>query len=126
MFEMQPYIVYIKPDEQNRIQAVNSSAFLTNTDGWVEIDRGFDDRFHHAQGNYFPKPKFDERGICRYLYTPDAETLWRERTQAEMDAEWEEPVPAEPIEKRVENVEGKTAELEESLDMLLSGVTSDE
>lgn len=38
----------------------------------------------------------------------------------------EPPVPTEPIEKRVETVEGKTAELEESLDMLLSGVTSDE
>ena len=39
MFEMQPYVVYIKVDEQNRIQAVDSSAFLTDTDGWVEIDR---------------------------------------------------------------------------------------
>lgn len=126
MFDMQPYIVYIKTDDQNRIQDVNSSAFIRDTDGWVEIDRGFDVRHHHAQGNYFQKPKFDERGICRYLYTPDAEPLWRERTQEEMDADWVEPVPAETIEKRVETVEGKTAELEESLDMLLSGVTSDE
>lgn len=125
-FEMQPYIVYVSPDTQNRIQAVNSSAFLRETDGWIEIDRGFDVKHHHAQGNYFPLPIYDERGICRYLYTPGEETLWRERTQEEMDADWEEPVPTEPIEKRVETVEGKTAELEESLDMLLSGVTSDE
>ena len=92
----------------------------------MEIDRGYDDRHHHAQGNYFDKPIYDERGIMRYLYTPDADTIWRERTQTEMDADWEEPVPTEPIEKRVETVEGKTAELEESLDMLLSGVTEDE
>ena len=125
-FEMQPYIVYIKPDAQNRIVYVDSSAFLTGTDGWIEIDRGFDDAHHHAQGNYFPLPIYDERGIMRYLYTPDGESLWRERTKAEMDADWEEPVPTEPIEKRVETVEGKTAELEESLDILLSGVTADE
>lgn len=126
MFEMQPYIVYVKHDEQNRIIAVNSSAFIRDTDGWVEIDRGFDVKHHHAQGNYFPMPIYDERGICRYLYTPDADTLWRERTQEEMDADWEEPVPAESIEKRVETVEGKTAELEETLDMILTGVTEDE
>lgn len=111
-YEMQPYIVYIKPDEQNRIQAVDSSAFLTNTDGWIEIDRGFGDRYHHAQGNYFPKPKFDERGITRYLYTPDGETLWRERTQEEMDADWVEPVPVpDPIE-RIAELEAKLAAYE--------------
>ena len=93
MFETQPYIVYIKPDAKNRITAVDSSAFIANVDGWIEIDRGFDVKHHHAQGNYFPKHLYDERGIMRYLYTPDADTLWRERTQEEMDADWEEPVP---------------------------------
>lgn len=98
MFDMQPYIVYIKTDDQNRIKAVNSSAFLRDTDGWVEIDRGFDTRHHHAQGNYFEKPLYDERGIMRYLYTPDGENLWRERTLEEMDADWVEPVP--PVDPR--------------------------
>lgn len=142
MFEMLPYIVYIKPDDQKRIDAVNSSAFLTNTDGWREIDRGFDDRHHHAQGNYFPQSLYDERGIHRYMtalltdesdreafhtYEYNGET-WGiyERTQEEMDADYIPPAPAKPIEKRVENVENKTAELEESLDMLLTGVTEDE
>lgn len=106
-YEMQPYIVYIKPDEQNRIQAVDSSAFLRDTDGWIEIDRGVTDRHHHAQGNYFPLPIYDERGIMRYLYTPDDESLWRERTQAEMDADWVEPVPVpDPIE-RIAELEAK-------------------
>lgn len=139
--EMQPYIVYIKSDEQNRIKSVNSSAFLRDTDGWVEIDRGFDDKHHHAQGNYFPSPIYDERGIMRYMTAPIADYPDREayhvykrngeqwgiyeRTQEEMDADYIPPVPAASIEKRVENVEGKTAELEESLDMLLSGVTAD-
>lgn len=87
---MNLYIVYVKPDEQNRIQAVNSSAFLTNTDGWVEIDSGSDDRFHHAQGNYFGKPLHDERGICRYKLANGQPV---ERTQEEMDADYIPPVP---------------------------------
>lgn len=91
--EMQPYIVYVKTDAQNRITAVNSSAFLRDTDGWREIDQGYSVRYHHAQGNYFPNHIYDERGIYRYLYTPDGETLWRERTQEEMDADWDLPEP---------------------------------
>lgn len=114
-YEMQPYIVYIKPDAQNRIQAVDSSAFLTDTNGWIEIDRGFDVKHHHAQGNYFPKPKFDERGICRYLYTPDGESLWRERTQAEMDADWEEPVHQPDPTERIAALEAAMTAIEEGI-----------
>ena len=64
--EIKPYIVYVKLDDANCITAVNSSAFLRDTDGWTEIDSGYTQRHHHAQGNYFPKPIMDERGICRY------------------------------------------------------------
>ena len=38
-FAMHPYIVYVKPDDQNRIVSVNSSAFIADLTGWVEIDR---------------------------------------------------------------------------------------
>ena len=120
--EMKPYIVYVKPDAQNRITAVNSSAFLTCTDSWVEIDSGYGDKYHHAQGNYFSKPIYDERGICLYKLV-DGKPV--ERTADEKDADHTEPVQHINIEARVENVESKTAALEESLDMLLSGVTSD-
>ena len=64
--KMQPYIVYIKTDRENRITAVHSSAFVKDTEGWTEIDSGFGDRYHHAQGNYFAKPIMDERGVWRY------------------------------------------------------------
>ena len=53
MFEIKPYEVYIKVDEKNRITSVNSSAFLTDLTGWIKIDEGFGDKYHHAQGNYF-------------------------------------------------------------------------
>lgn len=65
-YEMTPYIVYVKTDDTNRITAVNSSAFLTDTTGWVEIDSGYGDKYHHAQGNYFPQPIWTEGGAYRY------------------------------------------------------------
>ena len=61
-----PYLVYVHADEQGRITDVQSSAFLTDPAGWVEIDHGFGDRYHHAQANYLPETLYDERGICRY------------------------------------------------------------
>lgn len=85
-FEMEPYIVYVKTDDQNRITAINSSAFIPDPSEWIEIDRGFGDKHHHAQGNYFDKPIRDMRGICRYKLE-DGKPV--ERTQEEMDADWE-------------------------------------
>ena len=61
-----PYLVYVRADELGRITDVQSSAFLTDPEGWVEIDRGCGDRYHHAQANYLPETLYDERGIPRY------------------------------------------------------------
>lgn len=61
------YIVYVKTNSDGYITAVNSSAFLTDTTGWVEIDRGYGDKYHHAQGNYFPHPIITEGGAYRYM-----------------------------------------------------------
>lgn len=58
--------VYIKIDTENRIISVNSSAFLQDTTGWIGIDEGNGDRYHHAQGNYFPKPIITDGGAYRY------------------------------------------------------------
>ena len=65
-FAMNPYIVYAKTDSGGYITAVNSSAFLPDTAGWTEIDRGFGDKHHHAQGNFFPQPLITEGGAYRY------------------------------------------------------------
>ena len=100
--EMQPYIVYVKVDERNRITAVNSSAFITDVTCWVEIDRGFGDKYHHAQGNYFPKPIMDERGIWRYKLDGDKPV---ERTQEEMDADYVPPVPKTSDAERIAQLE---------------------
>ena len=110
--EMQPYIVYVKPDEKDRIIAVNSSAFLTYADGWAEIDSGYGDKYHHAQGNYFDKPIYDERGICRYKLV-DGKPV--ERTQEEMDADWEPPVPMPDQNARIEALEAAMHAIEEGI-----------
>lgn len=60
------YIVYVKPNENSYITAVNSSAFLTDTTDWMEIDRGYGDKYHHAQGNFFPEPILTDGGAYRY------------------------------------------------------------
>ena len=86
--QLSPNIVYVKLDDANRIITVNSSAFLPDIVGWTEIDRGYTQRYHHAQGNYFPQPIMDERGIYRYKLV-DGKPI--ERTQEEMDADYAEP-----------------------------------
>lgn len=97
----QPYKVLVRVDDAGRVVAINSSAFVQDTGGWAEIDSGFSDRHHHAQGNYFPKPIYEERGIPVYKYV-DGKVL--ERTQEEIDADYHEPVP-QPSETDIALVE---------------------
>lgn len=64
--EMNRYIVYAKLNTDGYIIAVNSSAFLTDTAGWIEIDSGYGDKYGHAQSNYFSKPIRTISGAYRY------------------------------------------------------------
>lgn len=122
-FVMQPYGVYVKTDAQNRITAIDSSAFLPDTAGWMKIDEGHGDRYHHAQGNYLPGPLMDMRGICRYKLV-DGKPV--ERTQEEMDADYTPPVAVpdgsmESLTAEVAALKESNAQLQEALDLLLSG-----
>lgn len=121
-FEMQPYGVFIKVDDDGRITDINSDAFLTDTHGWIPLDSGFSDKYHHAQGNYLPKSIMDERGIYRYKFE-DGKPV--ERTQEEMDADYTEPPEAPDQEERLAKLEKENAYLKESLELLLAGVTED-
>lgn len=60
--------VYIKTDENNNIIDINSSIFIKDITGWIEIDNGTGDKYAHAQGHYFDKPLMTETGIYRYQY----------------------------------------------------------
>ncbi len=81
------YTVYIQTDANGNITAVNSSAFLSDTTGWIKIDEGTGDKYHHAQGNYFEQPIYTGQGICRY-HLVDGVTV--EKTPEEIAAE--EPI----------------------------------
>lgn len=114
---MEPYKVYIKVDSNNKIIAINSSAFISDLENWIEIDSGYGDKYHHAQGNYFPKPIYDDRGIPQYLYTPEnQEQKWRERTKEEMDSDYKPPVVAPSSEERITNLENALSALQEGID----------
>lgn len=72
MNEIYNYRVFIKLNSDNEITAVNSSAFLMDTEGWIEIDSGIGDKYHHAQNNYFNNPLTDENGLYNYKFVDGA------------------------------------------------------
>ena len=102
--DMQPYIVYVRADDAGCITAINSSAFIADVTGWVQIDSGHGDRYHHAQGNYFDKPLCDERGICHYKLVNGRPV---ERTQEEMDADYVPPEVKPTDTERISQLESE-------------------
>ena len=103
----EPYKVYVQTDGENRVISINSSAFVGG-EGWVQIDEGYTDKYHHAQGNYFPHPLYDERGICRYKLV-DGKPV--ERAQEEMDADYVPPEIKPTTEQRVDALENTTDDI---------------
>lgn len=86
------YKVLAKTDDVGRVTAINSDAFV-NGDGWTQIDEGEGDRYRHAQNNYLLEPLTDERGVYRYKLV---DGLVAQRTQAEMDADFDALPTPEP------------------------------
>ncbi len=79
------YNVYIKIDSQNRVVDINSDAFLEDSTGWIKIDSGYGDKYHHAQGNYLEKSVFDFCGCANYKYLSSTIV---ERSEAEKAEEF--------------------------------------
>ncbi len=84
--------VLVRIDDAGRVTAINSDAFVSG-DGWTQIDEGEGDRYRHAQNNYLLKPLTDERGVYRYKLV---DGLVVQRTQAEMDADFDARPAPEP------------------------------
>lgn len=117
------YIVYVKPNENGYITAVNSSAFLADTTGWTKIGQGHGDKYHHAQGNYFPEPVTTDGGAYRYKLVDNMPV---ECTAEEIAGQEAENLPgsdALTLENRVTNLEADSSEMKEALEMILAGVT---
>lgn len=107
-----PDIVYVKPNDSSYITAVNSSAFLTDTTGWVKIDEGYDDKYHHAQGNYFPEHIMTDGGAYRYkLVDGKAVECTPKEIAAQEEANKPDPAPSGNLEERVTAVESDVANL---------------
>lgn len=103
-----PYKVLVRVDDSGRVVAINSNAFITNTDGWIEIDSGLGDKYHHAQGNYLESPLMDERGL--FLYKLESGKAVK-RSAAEVEADYK-PQPAAPTQ------EERLAALEDAFNLL--------
>lgn len=105
------YIVYVRVNELGYIVEINSSAFISDTTGWIEIDSGYGDKHHHAQGNYFPQPLYDVRGSANYKLENNIPV---ERSDEEKEAEIaNRPAPMPSYNDRV-------AALEEAMLVMLS------
>ena len=100
--------VYIKIDNENRITAVKSEIFISDTSDWVEIDNGDGVRFVHAQGNYLPKPITDENGVYRYKFENGAIC---ERSEGEMAADMPVPEPTPPTNAELAQAIAELAEV---------------
>lgn len=98
------YRVFVRADESGRIMEINSDAFLADPAGWVQIDEGTGDRYHHAQNNYLSGPLYDDRGIQRYKLVDGAVV---ERTPEEIEVDYVPPKPTKSV-----------AELEEEISLL--------
>ena len=93
------YIVYVKTDDSGHITAVNSSAFLGDGTGWTEIDSGSGDKYHHAQGNYFPMPIMTDGRAYRYkLVNGKPVECTPEEIAEQEQANQPEPTPSIPEE----------------------------
>lgn len=79
---MDEYIVYAKTNENGVVVEIGSSAFLGDVSGWVEIDRGVGDKFHHAQSGYLEKGLADGDGIYNYKLDGNALVLRSESEKA--------------------------------------------
>lgn len=106
------YSVYVNLNSNGYITAVNSSAFLADTTGWVEIDRGNGDKYHHAQGNYVEKPIVTDGGAYRYKLVDGKAVECTPEEIAEQEAALQpEPVPPDDLSERVAAMESDVASL---------------
>lgn len=112
-----PYIVYVKTNSNGYIMAVNSAIFLTDTTGWVEIDSGYGDKYHHAHGNYFPESIMTDGGAYRYKLV-DGKPVECSAEEIAQQEEANKPVPTPTPEERIAELEAENRTLTAQVDAL--------
>lgn len=119
---MHDYIVYVIPNDAGYIAAVNSSEFLPDTTGWVEIDRGAGDKYHHAQNNYFGQPIRTESGVYRYKLVDGKPVECTPEDIAAQIAAQPEPTPVPTAQENADAITELQLALAEVYETMLGGV----
>lgn len=105
------YVVYVRKIAEGYITAVNSSDFLQDPTGWVEIDRGAGDRYHHAQNNYFGQPIRTDSGVYRYKLVDGKPVECTTEEIAAQEAALPKPETKPSLESRVDTLESTTDDM---------------
>lgn len=104
--------VYVIVDDNGRIVDINSSVFLTDTDGWTAIDEGFGDKYIHAYRHYLPGRPCAEDGVSLWKLVDGVPVLRsEEEIAADRDSMPEQPEPSGDLEDRVKALEQEQAEI---------------
>lgn len=106
------YKVYVKTDEQGRVVAINSDAFLSDLEGWTLIDEGNGDKFRHAQGNYLSTALHNDLGVLCYKLI---DGMIKERTEDEKKADEEQHEIVPTTEERLTALEKAGLERDSAL-----------
>ena len=104
--------VYIQTGVNKTVTAINSSIFLQDTTGWIEIDEGNGDKYAHAQSQYLTKGLMDEKG--RYNYKYDAALV--ELTEVEKEILFP-LIPPQPTE--MDLMKQELVDVQEALDFIV-------
>lgn len=110
--------VYIKIDKNNCITDINSSIFLDNTEGCIQIDEGFGKKYAHAQNHYFPekKPLRDMQGRCNYKYLDNKVIeLTEEEKETLFPKQEPQPTEAELLKQQLLETQAQLANLQEQI-----------
>lgn len=110
-----PCVVMIKIDEKNRIIAIDSDSFIQDKSEWIEIDRGYGDKYYHAQTQYLSTPLINLDGIYQYKFINN-EIL--ERTEEEIQQDKEEIVTPVTDQERIEQLELENDQLKKEVQTL--------
>lgn len=105
------YIVYVQINDAGYITAIDSSDFLHDVTGWVEIDHGAGDKHHHAQNNYFDRPIITESGVYRYKLVNGKPVECTAEEIAAQEAALPKPEIKPSLESRVDTLESTTDDM---------------
>ena len=105
----------MRSNGKNRIIAIDSDSFIQDKSEWIEIDRGYGDKYYHAQTQYLSTPLINLDGFYRYKFINN-EIL--ERTEEEIQQDKEEIIISMTDQERIEQLELENDQLKKEVQTL--------